>query len=202
MVPRRHVLQELQVKCDTFPVARTRLRAKAGVYRELFQSQLSSVRELVFRGALRPTLHPPDMRPGSIPDNAVCSQVENVERPWNCLRFLKARRSPSCSASSESCGWRNICLAVLLRRGIQDAKRSFSSASLILTGNGSHCCISGIHRNVLPLSNYPSVSRYPMRVNYQQKYCKLDSNAALQQVPTARDSFNYSIHLVLVAECP
>jgi hypothetical protein len=41
-----------------------------------------------------------------------------------------------------------------------------------------------------------------MRVNYQQKYCKLDSNAALQQVPTARDSFNYSIHLVLVAECP
>jgi hypothetical protein len=74
----------------------------------------------------------------------LCSQVENVERPWNCLRFLKAKRSPSCSASSESCGSRNICLAVLLRRGIQEVKRSFSSTSLILTGNGSHCCIFGI----------------------------------------------------------
>jgi hypothetical protein len=64
----------------------------------------------------------------------LCSQVENAERPWNCLIFLNARRSASWSASSESCGFRSNRLAALWSCGMQEAKSSPSSVSSMLTG--------------------------------------------------------------------
>jgi len=62
------------------------------------------------------------------------TQVENLERPWNCPRFRNAARRLSCRTSSESCEFRIIRLAALASPGIQEANSSFTSRALMRAG--------------------------------------------------------------------
>jgi hypothetical protein len=64
----------------------------------------------------------------------LCSQVENLARPWNWSSLRKANSSPSCKASSQSRGSRSMRLAVRCSRGMHEANRSSSSACVIFAG--------------------------------------------------------------------
>ncbi len=87
------------------------------------------------------------------------TQVENLERPWNCPRFRNAASRLSCRTSSQSCEFRVIRLAALASPGMQEEKSSFTSRALMLAGRFP---ASGISPAVLELSlqaKRPSSSR-------------------------------------------